>query len=126
MNDEPPAPENSWRAAAEWVERSLAEGDPSLRFLPEMIDFVRAWKYDREFWAHPQDWGLVVSLSPALEDEPYLAIWASDDWPDYGIELRGPADQSIVYWLCEGPEELASVLPEAVLRLRQQGAECRA
>jgi hypothetical protein len=126
MNDDPPSPESSWRAAAERVERSLAEGDRSLRFLPEVIGFVSAQKYDREFWAHPRYWGLVVSLSPVLEDEPYLVIWACEDWPEYGIELRGPSDQPIVCWLCEGQEELASVLPEAFVRLRQQGAECRA
>jgi hypothetical protein len=122
MSDVPQTAADSWREAAEWVEHSLAEGNQALRFLPPVMELVSSYERAGEFWAHPLDWGLVMSLSPELEGNPHLLIWSDDDWPCYEIELRNGSDHPLVGWFCDGEAELQSALIEAMSRLQGFGA----
>lgn len=119
MNEASQAPAESWQDAARWVERSLAEGDPSLRFLIPVITWVSEGEYAHSSWAHPLDWGLAVTLSSTLEGEPCLIVRADDEWPVFDIELRDAADQHVVAWSCDGEDELTATLAEAFGRLRE-------
>jgi hypothetical protein len=121
MSEVPQTAAGSWREVAEWLERSLAEGDQSLRFLPPVLRFVSAHECAGKFWAHPLKGGLAMSLSPELEGAPYLVVWSDDDWPCYDIELRDRSDRPLVGWSCDGEEELESALTEAIGRLQALG-----
>jgi hypothetical protein len=119
MSERPATAADSWREAAECVEQSLAEGDPSLRFLPAVIGFVFTPEYAGKFWAHSQAWGLAISLSPELEGNPCLVVSSAGDWPHYDIELWDRSDQPVVGWFCDGAQELESSLVEALERLQE-------
>jgi hypothetical protein len=88
-----------------------------------LIDWACANGHDRWFWAHPLDGGLAVSLSPGEDEGPYLVITPDDDWPSYDIDLHDHEGRPVVAWYCDGEEELAASMTEALERLAGLSAE---